>query len=37
MPCDDDWLPNHFEADAEDVMAYRELYRFLPSYAELLL
>ena len=37
MPCDDDWLPSHFEAESEDILAYRDLYRFLPSYAELLL
>ena len=36
MPCDDSWLPNEFEASTEEIKAYREIYRFLPSYAELL-
>jgi hypothetical protein len=37
MPCDDDWTPSDFEMDAEKVRQYREVYRFLPAYAELLL
>lgn len=37
MPCPDNWLPREFEIAAEDVKAYREVYRFFPAYAELLL
>jgi putative O-methyltransferase len=37
MPCEESWLPAEFELDAEAVRAYREVYRFLPAYAELLL
>lgn len=37
MPCDDDWSPDEFELSSEEVMAYREIYRFLPAYAELFL
>lgn len=37
MPCDDGWLPEDFELSPGDVRAYRDVYRFLPAYAELLL
>jgi len=37
MPCKDDWQPEGFAIPAGDVSAYREVYRFLPAYAELLL
>jgi hypothetical protein len=37
MPCADEWQPKDFELSAEDVKAYREVYRFCPAYAELLL
>ena len=37
MPCDDEWRPEHFEMPGEDIDAYREIYRFFPAYAELLL
>ena len=37
MPCDDDWIPSEFEMDLDKVRQYREVYRFLPAYAELLL
>jgi len=37
MPCDTGWLPEDFELSASDVNAYREVYRFCPAYAELLL
>ena len=37
MPCADGWLPEEFELSQEDVAAYREIYRFCPAYAELLL
>jgi hypothetical protein len=36
MPCDNKWRPSEFELPKESVKAYRELYRFFPSYAELL-
>ena len=37
MPCPDDWRPRAFELKKEDAQAYREVYRFYPNYAELLL
>lgn len=37
MPCADGWRPGDFELTDEYVKAYREIYRFYPSYAELLL
>jgi hypothetical protein len=37
MPCSDGWLPGEFELSPEDVNAYREVYRYCPAYAELLL
>ncbi len=37
MPCDDNWTPGTFEMSEKDVQAYREIYRFFPAYAELLL
>jgi hypothetical protein len=36
MPCSDDWKPSQFELSDEDVKAYREIYRFCPTYGELL-
>ena len=37
MPCQDKWKPKDFELKIEDVQSYREIYRYYPSYAELLL
>jgi len=37
MPCNPDWLPAEFEFSRDKVKVYREVYRFLPAYAELLL
>lgn len=37
MPCADAWAPADFELDAGELAAYREIYRFFPAYAELLL
>ena len=39
MPCDPDWIPNpqDFEIDPEAVSDYRQVYRYCPLYAELLL
>ena len=37
MPCDPDWQPDEFLLPKEIVATYREIYRFLPAYAELLL
>jgi hypothetical protein len=37
MPATDGWAPRNFELTAEDVRAYREIYRFYPIYAELAL
>lgn len=37
MPCPKSWRPSEFELPDEDVLAYREIYRFFPAYAELLL
>ena len=37
MPCDIGWLPDDFELDQEYINNYREIYRFYPIFAELLL
>jgi hypothetical protein len=37
MPCPDGWMPTDFELSKEEVQAYREIYRFFPAYAELML
>ena len=37
MPCDDGWTPSEFELSADNVNAYRKIYTYCPSYAELLL
>jgi hypothetical protein len=37
MPCTDNWQPPDFELSTENVLAYRQIYRFCPTYAELLL
>jgi hypothetical protein len=37
MPCADGWKPAACGLSTEDAQAYREVYRFYPSYAELLL
>jgi hypothetical protein len=37
MPCEDGWVPKDFTLASEDVLAYRDIYRFLPAFAEILL
>lgn len=37
MPCDVGWVPLEFELSADHVIAYQKIYRYCPSYAELLL
>jgi hypothetical protein len=37
MPCLAGWQPTEFTIPAEHIESYREIYRFLPSYVELLL
>jgi hypothetical protein len=37
MPCAENWTPKDFELSADDVKAYKSIYRFYPPYAELLL
>jgi hypothetical protein len=37
MPSADDWVPQDFELSLDDVLAYREIYRYYPAYAEMLL
>ncbi len=37
MPCEDDWVPSEFELSEREVRQYRDVYRFYPPYAELLL
>ena len=34
MPCSDRWRPKPFELPTESILAYREIYRFCPAYAE---
>jgi hypothetical protein len=37
MPSDPDWVPDEFEIEPEAIQDYREVYRYCPLYAELLL
>jgi len=37
MPCADGWVPKDFNLDPEQVQHYRDIYRFLPAFAEILL
>lgn len=37
MPCADAWVPGDFDSDPEQVRRYRDIYRFLPAFAEVLL
>ena len=37
MPCAVGWQPTDFAIPAEHIAIYREIYRFLPSYVEILL
>jgi len=37
MPCPDGWTPKEFKLDPEVARRYREIYRFLPAFAEILL
>jgi hypothetical protein len=37
MPCSTGWQPKEFALPVNDIEAYREIYRFFPAYAELLL
>jgi hypothetical protein len=37
MPCADGWVPKDFDLDPQETERYRELYRFLPAFAEILL
>jgi hypothetical protein len=37
MPSRPRWRPKDFEVNSDDIKAYREIYPFLPAYAELLL
>ncbi len=37
MPCSSDWNPSDFELEKDDLEAYRKIYRYYPTYAELLL
>jgi len=37
MPCPDGWSPKDFNLDPDMARQYREIYRFLPAFAEILL
>lgn len=37
MPSEPDWIPDEFEIEPEAIKDYREVYRYCPLYAELLL
>ena len=37
MPCADGWTPRDFELAPEDVRHYRDIYRFLPAFAEIMI
>ena len=36
MPCADGWTPKDFVIDADEMRKYRDIYRFLPAFAEIL-
>jgi len=36
MPCADGWVPKDFDLDPETTRRYRDIYRFLPAFGELL-
>ena len=37
MPCRDDWKCKAFKLDGADILAYRDIYRYFPMYAEFLI
>lgn len=37
MPCADGWVPEEFDLEPDDLRKYRDIYRFLPAFAEVLL
>ena len=37
MPSADGWFPRDFDLSTDEVLQYREIYRYYPIYAELLL
>lgn len=37
MPLKDGWKPKHFELNEEDIKNYNEIYRYYPTFAELLI
>ena len=37
MPCDDGWEPEDFKIPSQYILDYRDIYRYLPSYGELLI
>jgi len=37
MPCKSTWMPTDFELSKDSVKAYRDIYRFCPTFAELLI
>jgi hypothetical protein len=36
MPCADGWTPKEFDLDPDELRKYRDIYRFLPAFAEIL-
>ena len=36
MPCAEGWTPKEFDIDAAELRKYRDIYRFLPAFAEIL-
>jgi hypothetical protein len=37
MPCEDGWVPGDFDLDPAEVRHYRDIYRFLPAFAEIMI
>jgi len=37
MPCLKSWRPEKFEFSKDDILAYRDIYRYFPAYAEMML
>jgi Putative O-methyltransferase len=37
MPCAEGWVPKDFDLDPDEARRYKDIYRFLPAFAEILL
>jgi hypothetical protein len=37
MPCEGNWKPEEFDLPNDEILAYKEIYRYFPAYAEMML